>query len=238
MTTTLGVCYDSNPPNIIGLNRVLYILRLSCTCHTNPAHFKNVRKLPIEVLCACIHLCAEACAEHPRTVLVWSYWDAGSRTGVLLVALQCWWSRWGAGGRVVVTNHVGVHHFCMWIMFAFTHSSQLNLTMPTPKLNTQAAPYGYTATGRIRKKPLKSSVPLLVQNQNPYEKWRDNRIKFQKCPACFKNFSHRLDSHIAVWQQFLHFTTKDPKHQEVHDAFKKIRDQMASGMYSVYRVYY
>ncbi|KAH0608309.1 uncharacterized protein H6S33_002361 [Morchella sextelata] len=100
--------------------------------------------------------------------------------------------------------------------------------MPTPKPNTQAAPYSYTAIGRIRKKPLKSSVPLPVQNQNPYEKWRDNCTKFKECPACFKDFSHRPDSHIAVWQPLLHFATKDPKHQEVHDALKKIRDQKAS----------
>jgi hypothetical protein len=123
------------------------------------------------------------------------------------------------------------------MMFTFTHSSQLNLTMPTPKPNTQAAPYGYTATGRIRKKPLKFSVSLPVQNQNPYEKWRDNLTKFQECPAGFKDFSHRPDSHIAVWQHLLHFATKDPKHQEVHDAFKKIRDQEPSGMYSLY-IYY
>ncbi|KAH0609203.1 uncharacterized protein H6S33_001431 [Morchella sextelata] len=100
--------------------------------------------------------------------------------------------------------------------------------MPTPKLNTQAAPYGYTATGRIRKKPLKSSVLLPVQNQNSYEKWRDNRTKFQECLTCFKDFSNRLDSHIAVWQHLLHFATKDLKHQEVHDALKKIRDQKPS----------
>ncbi|KAH0604108.1 uncharacterized protein H6S33_007139 [Morchella sextelata] len=100
--------------------------------------------------------------------------------------------------------------------------------MPTSKPNTQAAPYGYTDTGRIRKKPLKSSVPLPVQNQNLYEKWRGNRTKFQQYPACFKDLSHRPDSHIAVWQHLLYFATKDPKPQEVHDALKKIRDQKPS----------
>lgn len=156
---------------------------------------------------------------------------------VLVVTLGYWWSSWGIGGRVVVANHVGIHQFCMWIMFAITYSSQLNLTMPTPKQNTQATPHCYTATGKIRKKPLKSSVPLPVQNQNPYKKWRDKQTKFQECSACFKDVSHRLDSHIAVWQHLLYFATKDPKHQEVHDSLKKIRDQKLSGMYSLY-IYY
>jgi G:T/U-mismatch repair DNA glycosylase len=98
----------------------------------------------------------------------------------------------------------------------------------------QPAPYGYTATGRIRKKALKNSVPSesSVAAENPYSKFQNTRTKFLTCPACDKDFSHRPDSHRAVWQHLLHFATvaKESKHQEAREALKDIRDRKPSGV--------
>ncbi|KAH8148425.1 uncharacterized protein LAJ45_07527 [Morchella importuna] len=93
---------------------------------------------------------------------------------------------------------------------------------------TQLAPYGYTATGRVRKRPLKNSQKEnSVPEPNRYEKFKYTYRKFLNCPACYKDFSHRPDSHRAVWQHLLHFATvaKEPKHQKARDALKEIRDR-------------
>ncbi|RPB07347.1 hypothetical protein P167DRAFT_579358 [Morchella conica CCBAS932] len=96
----------------------------------------------------------------------------------------------------------------------------------------QPAPYGYTATGRIRQKSLKNSIPSesSVAGENQYSKFRNTRTKFLNCPACNKDFSHRPDSYRAVWQHLLHFATvaKEPKHQEARETLKDIRDRKLS----------
>ncbi|RPB11976.1 hypothetical protein P167DRAFT_183573, partial [Morchella conica CCBAS932] len=105
--------------------------------------------------------------------------------------------------------------------------------------NTTDAPYGYTATGRIRKKPTKQFLkeaaekeaaeggPVIIATVKPT---MENHQKFKKkkmlnCPVCFKNFKHRYDPHRAVWQHRLHKATitKDKKHQEARDAIKTAR---------------
>ncbi|RPB06434.1 hypothetical protein P167DRAFT_580547 [Morchella conica CCBAS932] len=85
--------------------------------------------------------------------------------------------------------------------------------------SSQPAPYGYTATGRIRKKPLKSSVR--VPEPNRYEASRNTNVRFINCSACYKDFSYQFDPHRAVWKHLQHFASKDPKHEEARDTFKK-----------------
>lgn len=91
------------------------------------------------------------------------------------------------------------------------------------------APYGYTATGRIRKKPVKGIAPLAVPTPQPV--LVDNLQKpekFVRCPVttCNKNFQHREDPHKAVWQHLLHHANSfvgDPAHKAAYAAIKEER---------------
>lgn len=89
--------------------------------------------------------------------------------------------------------------------------------------------HSYTATGRVRKKPLKDSVPEkpLDPTQNPYYTvCKSTQKKYKNCPTCYQHFSYWLDPPRAIWQDILHFTTvaKYPKYQEARDTLKKISD--------------
>lgn len=98
--------------------------------------------------------------------------------------------------------------------------------------SSQPAPYGYTATGRISKKPLKSSVT--VPEPNSYEAARNTNVKFINCPACYKDFSYQFDPNRAVWKHFQHFGSKDTIHQEPRDTLKSIREwKKPSGKYNI-----
>lgn len=117
----------------------------------------------------------------------------------------------------------------------YCSSLQTTSTLPPQSMTdtTQLVPYGYTATGRVRKIPLKNSQQENpVPEPNRYEKFKYTYRKFLNCPACYKDFSHRPDSHRAVWQHLLHFATvaKEPKHQKARDALKEIRDRTPTGM--------
>lgn len=114
--------------------------------------------------------------------------------------------------------------------------------MPPQENSSDLAPYGYTATGRIRKKPtkqfLKAAVPpapavppvpaaptITTTLSVTKNIWQDRKNKFSNCPACYSSFIHRSDPHKAVWQHLLYFATivKDKEHQEARDLLKTVR---------------
>ncbi|KAH0606087.1 uncharacterized protein H6S33_003748 [Morchella sextelata] len=87
------------------------------------------------------------------------------------------------------------------------------------------APYGYTATGRIRKKPIKGTALLAAPVNNPQP---EKPEKFIRCPVttCNKDFQHRKDPHKAVWQHLLHHANSyvgDPDHKAAYAAIKEER---------------
>ncbi|KAI5839088.1 hypothetical protein DFP73DRAFT_530368 [Morchella snyderi] len=91
------------------------------------------------------------------------------------------------------------------------------------------APYGYTATGRIRKKPIKGTVPLaapLAATVNNPQLEKPER--FIRCPVttCNKDFQHRKDPHKAVCQHLLHQANSfvgDSDHKAADAAIKEER---------------
>lgn len=91
------------------------------------------------------------------------------------------------------------------------------------------APYGYTPTGRVRKKPVKNSkapVPAPAPTPLPPPQVPAPTEKLIKCPACDKDFQHRKNPQRAVWQHLLHYTkgyfaTED--HKAAHAALKEGR---------------
>ncbi|KAI5843329.1 hypothetical protein DFP73DRAFT_551553 [Morchella snyderi] len=86
------------------------------------------------------------------------------------------------------------------------------------------APYGYTATGRVRKTPTKQQQASALVSAPPAPEPLPMG-KLTKCPACPSDFRHRSNPNRAVWQHLLHFATvaKDKKHQESRDALKAAR---------------
>lgn len=97
--------------------------------------------------------------------------------------------------------------------------------MPSKRIGSDtSAPYGYTKTGRIRKRPLKSQllvpespVPLSLEGICPV-------------PTCAKNFQKRPDPKRALWQHLKYYTgvqVGDDEHREAHAAKKATIRQLA-----------
>lgn len=91
------------------------------------------------------------------------------------------------------------------------------------------APYSYTPTGRVRKKPVKNSkaaLPAPAPTPLPTPQVPTPTEKLIKCPACDKDFQHRKDPQKAVWQHLLYYTKgyfarKD--HKATYTALKEER---------------
>lgn len=70
-------------------------------------------------------------------------------------------------------------------------------------------PYGYTPTGRVRKKPVKNSktpVPAPAPTSLPPPQVPAFTEKLIKSSTCDKDFQYRNDPQRAVWQHLLHYT--------------------------------
>ncbi|KAH0607349.1 uncharacterized protein H6S33_002383 [Morchella sextelata] len=96
-----------------------------------------------------------------------------------------------------------------------------------------AAPYGRTATGRIRKKPTKvqSSKTAPTLPAIP-----DQLSTFCPVPACARDFRYRKNPEKAVWQHLRYYSRRDEEgkikeggHTKAHYYYKE-KAKPASGM--------
>lgn len=93
-------------------------------------------------------------------------------------------------------------------------------------MSTSKTPYGYTATGRIRKRAVKESPPV-TQTVDPLLAQRPEKFSICPIPTCNKSFQHRKDPHKAVWQHLHHNATSyvgDPVHKAAYSDLKEERN--------------
>ncbi|RPB06544.1 hypothetical protein P167DRAFT_580380 [Morchella conica CCBAS932] len=94
------------------------------------------------------------------------------------------------------------------------------------------APYGYTPTGRVRKKPVKNSkaaLPAPAPTPLTTPQVPTPTAKLIKCPACDKHFQHQMNPQKAVWQHLFHYTKGYFAREDHKVAYAALKEERKKG---------